>query len=285
MGSLHRLGSILIALAVLLQGCATAANLGLFSATDLSGLKPGMTAVEVHEILGDSDETKVTSDGMTERFTYDRGYENPKAKEFDPVFYSVSTLAIFGLLDLMTFGMTGICTRTCQKGWLDLKYDGCGYLVAASESIADDGGWECWSGSWRAKCYGFASRRKPTTLSESLRSGPGTVTRAETAAQREEAKKRRGTADLLAKAQCGDADAQFEIGNRYRHGVRGVNKDHIEATRWLSLASGQGHEFAAVNLERVQENMTVEQIAEAERLISEWEPKDCPAEEIASPSD
>ena len=160
-------------LAALLQGCATAANLGLFSATDLSGLKPGMTAAEVHEIVGDPDETKVTSDGMTERFTYDRGYENPKAKEFNPVFYNVSTIVIYGFFDLTSFGMKGICTRTCQKGWLDLKYDSCGYLVGASESIADDGGWACWSGRWRAKCYGFASRRKPTTLSESLRSGPG----------------------------------------------------------------------------------------------------------------
>ena len=79
----------------------------------------------------------------------------------------------------------------------------------------------------------------------------------------------------MTKAQCGDTSAQFDIGNRYRHGVRGMSEDRVEAARWLGLATGQGHEHAATSLARLQEYLTPEQIAEAERLITEWEPENC----------
>ncbi len=44
-----RIFQIAALLAARLQGCATAAEVGLLSPTDSSGLKPGMTVVEVHE--------------------------------------------------------------------------------------------------------------------------------------------------------------------------------------------------------------------------------------------
>jgi TPR repeat protein len=103
----------------------------------------------------------------------------------------------------------------------------------------------------------------------------GTVTRFGKPSEYREEKKRQEMADLLAKARCGDAHAQFQIGNRYRHGARGLSADRIEAARWLGLASGRGHEDAATSLARLQQYLTPGQIVEAERLIAEWQPQDC----------
>ena len=47
-------------------------------------------------------------------------------------------------------------------------------------------------------------------------------------------------AALLAKAQQGDAAAQYEAANCYRNG-KGVEKNPQEAIRWLDLAAAQGH--------------------------------------------
>ena len=116
--------------------------------------------------------------------------------------------------------------------------------------------------------------------------GPdGTVTRAETAAQRHEERMRLVAEKLLARAQCGDTDAQFAVGSQYRSGRGSFPRDQIEAVRWLELASRQGHETAAVRLKQVRKDMAPEQISEGERLMADWEPKDCTAKEVASPSD
>ena len=105
--------------------------------------------------------------------------------------------------------------------------------------------------------------------------GPdGTVARAETATQHREEEKRRATADLLAKAQCGDAHAQFNLGARYSNGW-GVPKDLARAYFWYGIAHTGG--VGAPLRERLDLSVRVsaEQIAEAERLMAEWEPEDC----------
>ncbi len=122
--------------------------------------------------------------------------------------------------------------------------------------------------------------------------GPdGTVTRAETAAQRHEQrreqhqrvvmeqreeKKRRDTADLLAKAECGDARAQFDLGYRYRFG-QGVEKDIARAYFWYGIAHTGGVGVPPNERLFLSERLTPERIAEADRLIAEWEPEDCSA--------
>jgi TPR repeat protein len=82
----------------------------------------------------------------------------------------------------------------------------------------------------------------------------------------------------------GVSDSQFQVGTSYQYGLGGVSEDRVEATRWLSLASGQGHELAAVRLKETRNDMTVEQMAAVDTYVVQWEPKDCTAEEIASPS-
>ncbi len=52
---------------------------------------------------------------------------------------------------------------------------------------------------------------------------------------------------LRAKAQAGDAAAQFELGDRCHFG-RGLLRDHAAAARWYRLAAEQGHPGAQMNL-------------------------------------
>ena len=45
---------------------------------------------------------------------------------------------------------------------------------------------------------------------------------------------------LRARAEAGDAEAQFSLGGMYEYGV-GVPQDYVEAVRWHRLAADQGH--------------------------------------------
>ena len=76
-------------------------------------------------------------------------------------------------------------------------------------------------------------------------------------------------------AEQGDADAQYNLGIRYADG-KGVTQDYIEAHMWFSLAAAGGEERAIKNRAIVEEKMTREQIAEAQRRTGTWtktEPK------------
>ncbi len=80
-------------------------------------------------------------------------------------------------------------------------------------------------------------------------------------------------------AEQGDAEAQYNLGLMYATGI-GVPEDHVQAYKWLVLASVGTPD--AKNLDRVKwkmaerlrkrlrRNMTEEQLAEANRLASEW---------------
>ena len=115
--------------------------------------------------------------------------------------------------------------------------------------------------------------------------------------------------ELLARAEQGDAEAQFQLGHsqfriknpsqrrkwlclaaNQRHEIAqitlGVRKefgfepyehDYAEAFMWYSLALSQGNDWAAENRARVANKMSPAQIAEAERLAADWksDPKAC----------
>ena len=70
-------------------------------------------------------------------------------------------------------------------------------------------------------------------------------------------------------ADQGYADAQINLGNMYARG-EAVPSNFIIAYMWYSLATAQGFEGAHGNKEILNQNMTPEQIAEAERLAQEW---------------
>jgi TPR repeat protein len=114
--------------------------------------------------------------------------------------------------------------------------------------------------------------------------------------------------ELKNKALAGDTDAQFNLGQMYRkgedvpqnyqeavkwfkkaaehgyvgggiqivlatmyhEGKGGVPKDNVKAYMWLNLAASQGNKLAVEVRSIMGEEMTKEQIAEAERLSREF---------------
>ncbi len=70
-------------------------------------------------------------------------------------------------------------------------------------------------------------------------------------------------------AEQGYASAQFTLGLMYGIG-RGVPKDNVAVHMWLILAAVQGHEKAQKAQEIAAKRMTLDQIAEAQRMAREW---------------
>ena len=67
-------------------------------------------------------------------------------------------------------------------------------------------------------------------------------------------------------------DAQFNIGEMYELGT-GVPQDYLLAYMWFSLVASHGTRPYAIRArDRVAQQMTPDQIAQAERLAHEWKP-------------
>jgi TPR repeat protein len=77
-------------------------------------------------------------------------------------------------------------------------------------------------------------------------------------------------------AHQGDHAAQNHVGHYFRVGSTNVQQDLVEAYKWYGLAIGNGNERATELRHSISGQMTPDQIAEAEHLITEWEPN--PAE-------
>jgi hypothetical protein len=75
-------------------------------------------------------------------------------------------------------------------------------------------------------------------------------------------------------AHRGDDQARFDFGNSYRWGRGPVESDHVRAYLWYTLAGNTG--YAALYKDQEAAAMTPEQLADAERLVAEWQPN--PAE-------
>jgi TPR repeat protein len=81
-------------------------------------------------------------------------------------------------------------------------------------------------------------------------------------------------------AQEGIPEAQFYLGVMYGKG-QGVPQDNVLAYMWFSLAAsrfpvaeGKKRDMCVRNRDRVASMMTLEQIAEAQQLAREWNPKE-----------
>ena len=73
----------------------------------------------------------------------------------------------------------------------------------------------------------------------------------------------------LEEALSGDADAYYDLGLSYSIG-RGVAQDYIEAHKWFNLAVNNGNGFAEADRAEVAEDMSYQEIAEAQRKAREW---------------
>ena len=70
-------------------------------------------------------------------------------------------------------------------------------------------------------------------------------------------------------AEQGDTEAQHRLGMMYDFGY-GITEDDVRAFMWLNLSVAQGNYLATNDRENLRKRMTPEQIAEAQRLTSEW---------------
>jgi TPR repeat protein len=67
-------------------------------------------------------------------------------------------------------------------------------------------------------------------------------------------------------------EAQYNLGHMYANG-EGVQQSNVEAYKWWTLATAQGLRDAANNRDILQDAMTAEQVAEAQRLAAAWKSK------------
>lgn len=73
-------------------------------------------------------------------------------------------------------------------------------------------------------------------------------------------------------ANQGDLFSEWFLGNDYKNG-HGVAIDLVEAYKWLNLASAQGWTMATTDRDALAASMTPDQIAEAQRLSTEFQPQ------------
>ena len=81
--------------------------------------------------------------------------------------------------------------------------------------------------------------------------------------------------NIRARAEQGDASAQFNLGNMHANG-EGVPQDYVQAHKWFNLAAASAEvasrEAYVEARDDVAARMTPSQIAEAQRLAREWRP-------------
>ena len=76
-------------------------------------------------------------------------------------------------------------------------------------------------------------------------------------------------------AEQGNAGAQYNLGVMYNNG-EGVPQDYVQAHKWFHLAASRTKEKAEdfrLARDSLAEKMTASQVAEAQRLAREWQPK------------
>ncbi len=73
-------------------------------------------------------------------------------------------------------------------------------------------------------------------------------------------------------AEKGHTEAQFYLGIMYSQGL-GVPKDNVQAYMWHTLAADQSDGPAEKFKDHWEKSMTLEQLAEAQRLAREWKAK------------
>jgi TPR repeat protein len=72
-------------------------------------------------------------------------------------------------------------------------------------------------------------------------------------------------------AEQGDSFAQGLLGEHYALGD-GVPKDLVVAYKWLNISAANGDRASGILRDRIENSMTPDQIAEAQRLSRDWKP-------------
>jgi TPR repeat protein len=73
-------------------------------------------------------------------------------------------------------------------------------------------------------------------------------------------------------AEQGDTKAQFNLGYMCRNG-EGMTSDYVQAYKWYKLAAVHGNANYQKLRDLVAKRLSSDQLAEAEKLANEWRPK------------
>lgn len=70
-------------------------------------------------------------------------------------------------------------------------------------------------------------------------------------------------------SKAGSSVSPYYLGLMCLNGM-GVLQDYCRAHMWLNIASSRGHKKARAHLEKLTQNITADQLAEAQRLARRW---------------
>ncbi|AZI36482.1 hypothetical protein NT2_05_00370 [Caenibius tardaugens NBRC 16725] len=76
--------------------------------------------------------------------------------------------------------------------------------------------------------------------------------------------------EYLAAAARGDVGAYFDLGVAFSTGSHGTPIDLIEAHKWFNIAAAMGHGKAAYCRADLSDEMSMREIAEAQRRARQW---------------
>ena len=84
---------------------------------------------------------------------------------------------------------------------------------------------------------------------------------------------RRGREVVSPRRRPGQSPSRSPISAQHVRQGEGVPQDYVRAHMWFNLSAAQGYQDAARNRDNIAKRMTPAQIAEAQKLAREWQPK------------
>ncbi len=255
---------------LILHGCSVKDAAVGIERTDVSQIQIGWSREQVEELLDAPIDAFECPGGTREKYVYDRF---PSA---EPDLGAAAGLAVGSLITLGTFELNYNCHEECQRGILEVVFDDDDTVVLLRPlSEPYDLTWNCRSGD---EWYFCKRRREAASKMDppSLIQVPDDLL-IETGCFADFS----GTCSL---AHNRDPRAQYQMGNRYRYGYLPVLVSRVKAYMWLSLSMESDLLDAESARDQVAAKMSADEIVEAERLVSEWQPSpaECGAEEAPS---
>ncbi len=248
--------SLLVSVSLVLQGCAAISGV---EPTDLSQVKLGADRQSIETVLGKPIETAETDLGLAAVYKYNKGGPPVIDPQFGPYF----------LLMPFLWPFAEHAARSQQERLLTILYDTsqkvvwCGPYLAQLETIIRSGA--------RLRevqeCVSPEHQFSPSDVETLYQIGVDLTDR------------------VLAwnfaclAAHLGHQQAQDYLATWYYLGNEPVRKDFVKAYVWYTLA-GREKNVVMTTLK----SMTLEEIAEAERLVAEWQPNRVECETIRAPA-
>lgn len=273
---------VVFCLSLMAQGCSNLMRSEGVEPTDLSTIKIGATRATVEAVLGAPIDSEVATDGRIDIYTYNFGKPGEPG---DPLYGQGGIgLSCGGGQACAVYILGVVAVRLAAEPFLFLRE-----MARRSDQVAE-----------LAITYGPDDR--VVHIKRQLTK--------EKRAEQEKAEKERQEArlELTAKAEQGDAQAQYDLFAGARPGAEAlywlcraanqsvanaqnwfgdlhggplgtpwrdaglVKQDPVRAHMWYALAVTNGRAEAAISRDEIVANLTPAQITEAKRLAAEWKP-------------